>query len=138
MNKIKEVLKKPSYRYLIIGGSVYIFEIAVIIIAQLLGAGPVLAIALSYILGTLVSFFLQKLITFGDKRMHHRILVPQLIATTLLVVWNFCFSLVVARLLTHHTPAIISRTIALAITTVWNFYIYKTRIFKNDEELLNA
>jgi putative flippase GtrA len=138
MSKIKELLKKPGYRYLIIGGSVYVFEIAVIIIVQLLGAGPVLAIALSYILGTLVSFFLQKLITFSDKRIHHRILVPQLIATTLLVVWNFCFSLLVARLLAHHTPAIISRTIALTITTVWNFYIYKTRIFKNDEELLNA
>lgn len=138
MNKLKGLLASPGYRYLIIGGSVYVFEILVIIAAQAWGAGPVLAIALSYILGTLVSFFLQKILTFGDKRMHHRILVPQLIATTVLVVCNFCFSLLVARILAHHTPAIVSRTIALAITTIWNFYIYKTRIFKNDEELISA
>lgn len=138
MNRLKELLAKPGYRYLIVGGSVYVFELLVIIVAQAYGAGPVLAIALSYILGTLVSFFLQKILTFGDKRMHHRILIPQLIATIVLVAWNFCFSLLVAHILAHHTPAIISRTIALGITTIWNFYIYKTRIFKNDEELLNA
>ena len=35
------------------------------------------------------------------------------------------------------SPAVVTRTIALAITTIWNFYLYKTRIFKNsDEELL--
>ena len=85
-----------------------------------------------------MSFFLQKILTFGDTRMHHRILIPQLIATIILVVWNFGFSLLVAHILAHHTPAIVSRTIALGITTIWNFYIYKTRIFKNDEELLNA
>lgn len=138
MNKFKELLAKPGYRYVIVGGSVYIFELLVIIVAQAYGAGPVLAIALSYILGTLVSFFLQKILTFGDTRMHHRILIPQLIATIVLVAWNFSFSLVVAHILAHHTPAIVSRTIALGITTIWNFYIYKTRIFKNDEELLNA
>jgi putative flippase GtrA len=138
VNTIKGLLKKPGYRYLIVGGSVYVFEILVIVAAQALRAGPVLAIAVSYILGTLVSFFLQKLLTFGDKRMHHRILIPQLVATVLLVVWNFSFSLLVARLLAHHTPAIISRTIALGITTIWNFYVYKTKIFKNDDELISA
>lgn len=134
----KGLLQKPGSRYLIIGGSVYVFEIAVIVVSQTLGAGAVLAIALSYGLGTLVSFFLQKILTFGDTRMHHRILVPQLVATIVLVAWNFGFSVLIARMLEHHTPAVVSRTVALAITTVWNFYIYKTRIFKNDQELLNA
>ena len=49
MNKLKELLAKPGYRYLIVGGSVYVFELLVIIVAQAYGAGPVLAIALSYI-----------------------------------------------------------------------------------------
>ncbi|MDB5169145.1 MAG: hypothetical protein JWO41_501 [Candidatus Saccharibacteria bacterium] len=129
MDKITELLKRPGMRYLLVGGSVYLFELAVIVIAQLMGAGPVLAVAISYTLGTLVSFGLQKLVTFSDKRMHHKIVVPQLIATIALVVFNFLFTLLVAKLLANVVPVVVSRTIALGICTIWNFYLYKTRIF---------
>lgn len=101
-------------------------------VAQLLGAGPVMAVAISFILGTLVSFFLQKLVTFGDKRLHHKVVVPQLVATCLLVAFNFGFTLLVTKLMAHVWPAIFSRTLALGITTIWNFYLYKTHIFKQD------
>jgi putative flippase GtrA len=130
------MLQRPGYRYLIIGGSVYIFELLVIVVAQALGASVVWAVAISFCLGTLVSFFLQKLVTFGDKRMHHHVLIPQLIATGLLIAWNLAFSVLLAKLLQNHFPAVVSRTLALAITTIWNFYLYKTRIFKNSAEEL--
>lgn len=130
MQKIRLLLQRPGYRYLLIGGSVYVFELAVIVIAQAWGASAVWAVALSFCLGTLVSFFLQKIVTFGDKRMHHRILLPQLIATTLLVLWNLGFSVLLTKLLEQHVPAVVTRTLALGITTMWNFYLYKTRIFK--------
>jgi len=136
MQKIKKLLERPGYRYLLIGGSVYLFELAVIVVAQALGATAVWAVAISFSLGTLVSFFLQKLVTFSDKRMHHRILVPQLIATTLLVLWNLGFSVLLTKLLQHHLPAVATRTLALGITTIWNFYLYKTRIFKNDSQIV--
>ena len=130
MNRLKKMLQRPGYRYLIIGGSVYAFELVVIVVAQKLGASPVWSVAASFCLGTLVSFFLQKLVTFGDKRMHHRVLIPQIIATTLLVVWNLGFSMLVTRLLQAQLPAVATRTLALGVTTIWNFYLYKTRIFK--------
>lgn len=137
MSKLKAILQRPGYRYLLIGGSVYAFELAVIVVAQWLGASAVWAVAISFCLGTLVSFFLQKLVTFGDKRMHHRILIPQLVATALLIAWNLGFSVLLTKLLQDHSPAVVTRTIALLITTIWNFYLYKTRIFKNaDEELI--
>jgi putative flippase GtrA len=136
VNKIKELLKRPGYRYLIIGGSVYVFELAVIVVAQRLGASAPWAVAISFCLGTLVSFFLQKLVTFGDKRMHHRILIPQMVATALLIVWNLSFSVLLTKLLQHHLPAVVTRTLALGVTTIWNFYLYKTRIFKNSSEEL--
>ena len=136
MRKIRELLQKPGYRYLLIGGSVYLFELAVIVVAQAFGASAIWAVAISFCLGTLVSFFLQKLVTFGDKRMHHKILVPQLIATTLLVLWNLGFSVLLTKLLQHHFPAVVTRTVALGITTIWNFYLYKTRIFNNHEQEL--
>lgn len=116
-------------RYLLVGGSVYVFELAVIVIAQRAGNSAITAVAISYVLGTLVSFGLQKLVTFGDKRMHHRILIPQLVATCLLVVFNFGFTLAVTAALAHVIPAVVSRTIALLTTTIWNFYLYRTKIF---------
>jgi putative flippase GtrA len=136
VNRLRALLKRPGYRYLIVGGGVYVFELAVIIDAQSLGASAPWAVAISFSLGTAVSFFLQKLVTFGDKRMHHKILLPQLLATALLIVWNLTFSVALTKLLEHHAPAVVTRTLALAITTIWNFYLYKTHIFKNTEQPL--
>lgn len=114
----------------------YVFELAVIVVAQWLGASAVWAVAISFCLGTLVSFLLQKLVTFGDKRMHHRVLIPQVIATTLLILWNLGFSVLLTKLLQNIMPAVATRTLALLITTFWNFYLYKTRIFKQADEPL--
>jgi putative flippase GtrA len=123
----------PAFRrYLVIGVSVYLFELLVIIVAQRLGARPTIAVGLSFWLGTAVSFGLQKIVTFGDKRLHHKILVPQIIAASLLLAFNFGFSVVLAGLLAPPLPATLVRTLALGITTVWNFYIYRTHIFRRD------
>lgn len=121
-------------RYLIVGVSVYLFELLVIVIALRAGASNVWAVGISFWAGLVVSFFLQKLVTFGDKRMHHRILLPQLVAVTLLVLFNFGFTLLVTKLSQPLVPAVVSRTLALGITTLWNFYLYKTRIFTNSAE----
>ena len=133
--KFKELMKRPAYRYLVVGGSVYVFELAVIIVAQHAGATPAEAVTISFCLGTAVSFLLQKLVTFGDKRMHHRILIPQIIATALLILWNLGFSVLLTRLLQNVLPAVATRTLALLVTTIWNFYLYKTRIFKQPDEV---
>jgi len=121
-------------RYLVIGVSVYIFELLVIIVAQKLGSSAVVAVGLSFWLGLLVSFALQKLVAFGDKRMHHKVLIPQVIAFSLLVLFNFGFTLLVTKLLSPPLPAMVARTLALGTTTLWNFYLYKTRVFRNTGE----
>lgn len=119
---------------MVIGGSIYVLELLVIISAQHLGASAVLAVGLSFWVGLVVSFVLQKVVTFGDKRVHHRVLLPQIAAFCLLVLFNFGFTLLVTKLLSPVLPAILTRTLALGITTVWNFYLYKTHIFKSDSE----
>jgi putative flippase GtrA len=120
-------------RYIIVGGSVYLFELLVIVVAQKLGANSIWAVALSFWLGLIISFILQKLFTFGDKRLHRRVLLPQILAFSGLVLFNFGFTLVVTKLLTPGVPAVVTRTIALGITTLWNFYLYRTRIFRIDD-----
>jgi putative flippase GtrA len=133
-NELKRLMKRPLYRYIVIGGSVYILELLTILIAQHLGASALLAVGLSFWLGLIVSFILQKLVTFSDKRAHHKVLIPQIIAFSLLVLFNFMFTLLVTKLLSPQMPAVITRTIALCITTIWNFYLYKTKIFKIENE----
>ena len=129
---IRAFLTRAGGRYIIIGGSVYLLELVIIIIAQDFGANAVVAVSLSFWTGLVISFVLQKFITFGDKRTHHRVLLPQIIATGLLVMFNFGFTLLVTKLLADVLPAIVIRTLALAVTTIWNFYLYKKHIFKLD------
>jgi putative flippase GtrA len=135
LNKFKN-LKPELKKYLVIGISVYLFELAVIVVAQQIGASAVVAVGLSFALGLTVSFILQKIVTFGDKRTHHKVLIPQVIAFSLLVIFNFSFTILFTKMLSSHIPAVVCRTVALGVTTIWNFYLYKTRIFKIDQEPL--
>lgn len=132
--KLRKFLSSPIGRYLIVGGSVYLLELVVIVAAEKLGASAVVAVGVSFWIGLVISFALQKVVTFGDKRVHHRILLPQIIAFSLLVLFNFGFTILVTKLLESWLPAVVTRTIALAITTIWNFYLYKTRIFQQKDE----
>jgi putative flippase GtrA len=134
--RLKKLLSKPLHRYIIIGGSVYVLELLTIFIAQYFGASALFAVGLSFWLGLVVSFGLQKLVTFQDSRMHHKILIPQIVAFSLLVLFNFGFTLLVTKLLSPPLPAVLTRTIALGVTTIWNFYLYKTRIFKMGGEVV--
>jgi putative flippase GtrA len=137
MQKIKKLLLRPGIRYLIIGGSVFGLELLIIIIAQAyFDASAVVAVALSFWIGLVVSFLLQKLVTFGDTRLHRRVLLPQIVAFCLLVLWNFGFTVLVTQLLAGTIPAVIIRTLTLAATTSWNFYLYRTRIFKQLPQLV--
>jgi putative flippase GtrA len=135
--KILDRLHTPFGRYLIVGGSVYLLELVIIFLAQKAGASAIAAVALSYWLGLVTSFILTKFVTFGDKRTHHRVLIPQLVAVSLLVLFNFGFTLLVTKLLQNWLPAVITRTLALGITTLWNFYLYKTRIFKTETPIID-
>ncbi len=129
-------LSSSMKRYLVVGVSVYLLELAIIVVAQRAGATSVEAVGLAFWIGLIISFGLQKFVTFGDKRTHHKIVIAQFLAVTALVLFNFGFTLMVTKLLSHVIPAVICRTGALAITTLWNFYLYKTRIFARSEDSL--
>jgi len=126
---LAELRERPGVRYVVVGGFVYVVEVAAILIAKHEGMGAVPAVAMSYGIGLVLSFTFQKLLTFRDRRTHHRVVLPQLAAVSALVLFNFGFTIGVTELLQHDLPVVVVRTIALGITTIWNFYLYKTRIF---------
>lgn len=140
LQKLRTILTNLSpamKRYLIVGVNIYLLELFVIFIAQRLGANAVVAVGLSFWIGLSVSFIMQKFFTFSDKRVHHRILIPQIIAFSLLILFNFGFTVLVTKLLADIIPPYITRTLALGTTTIWNFYLYKTRIFRTDTALVD-
>jgi len=134
MKHLQKLIGSPGGRYIVVGGSVYALELIIIIVAEKMGANAIFAVGLSFWIGLIISFVVQKLITFGDKRLHRKVLLPQIIAFALLVLFNFGFTLLVTKLLVAILPAVVTRTLALGMTTIWNFYLYKTRIFKTNEE----
>ena len=128
-------ISPTTKRYLLIGGSVYAIELGAIVVVQRLGAKPVAAVAISYWIGFVFSFILQKLVTFKDRRTHHKVLIGQLLAYAALVLFNFGFTIVVTKSLSSVLPAPVIRTIAIAVTMLWNFKLYKTAIFKDSNEV---
>jgi putative flippase GtrA len=136
MQLIRQILNKPFGRYVAVGISVYIFELLVIAVAQIAGAGSLLAVAISFWAGLIVSFLLQKLIAFKDRRMHHKVVLAQLLAVGMLVACNFGFTLLVTHVLAGILTTFGARSLALGITTIWNFYLYKTRIFASSDQAL--
>lgn len=129
ITQIRAFIDRPIGRYLVIGGSVYVIELIIIIGLQKSGMDATPAVGIAFLSGLALSFLLQKMVTFNDRRLHHRILLPQVTAYSLLVIFNFSFTLLLTEMLSAVIPATVIRTIALAITTIWNFYLYKTRIF---------
>lgn len=129
-------LSKESRRYIVIGLSVYILEILIIAIAQYLGSSPEWAVAISFWVGLFASFGLQKLVTFQDKRMHHKVIFKQFGLFCLLVLFNFGFTLLMVKLLKPFMPAVLIRTLAIAMTTCWNFLLYKKGIFKAEVNIV--
>lgn len=132
MNKSQliSVWRQPKYRYIFVGGSVFVFELACIAIGQAAGLSSVSAVALAFWLALFVSFGMQKLVAFQDRRVSLQIISWQFAAYTGLVLFNFGFTILATYALQSLLPAAICRTFALAITTIWNYYLYKTRIFK--------
>ena len=122
-------------RYLVIGGSAYLVELAILFSAQAAGAPGTVAVAISFIVGTAVSFLLQKVIAFKDRRFHKKIVFSQAVLYGALVVFNFTFTVLAVWLLENYFPVAAIRTVALAITVIWNYYLYKTWIFNRNTQI---
>ena len=134
--KIQKYSQNTLHRYIVIGGSVYAFEVLVILLSQKLGASPVTAVGIGFWVGLIVSFLLTKFVTFSDNRKNTKVVVSQTVAYGALVLFNFLFALLIAKIFENILPAVVSRTISLAITTIWNYFLYKKHIFNKYTEIM--
>lgn len=121
---------KGPLRYLLVGGIAYLTEMAVLVVARDgLKFGSLTAVAISFWVGFIISFVLQKIFAFKNHETGFTVLGRQLGLYALLVAFNFGFTLLLVRLFDNTFSVYLIRTIAIFIITSWNYLVYK-RIFK--------
>lgn len=113
-------------RYLVVGGVAYLFEMfCLVVLRQGFRFSDVVSVGVSFWLGLVLAFFLQKFVTFQnhDRRLH--IVGRQAVFYGLLVAWNYLFTLGIVKLLAHDLSVYGARTLAILLITGWNFIIYR-------------
>ena len=131
-NLLGSVLASSLARYIVTGGFGFLVEIVVIASAvRLFGTSPVVAVAISFWIGIVASFMMQKLFTFRNRQASRRALTWQSVTYAALVGFNYIFTLAFVALVEPrwHSPEL-ARTAALVITTAWNYIVYRYLIFR--------
>lgn len=126
----KQMLNSRLFRYLVAGGLSYVCEmIALLGLKRSFGFSSLASVAISFWVGFVVAFLLQKLFAFEnhDKRIH--MVIRQLLGYSALVAWNYSFTLLSVTLFTNVASVFVIRTAAILIITSWNYLLYRI-IFK--------
>lgn len=127
---IRQVKTSTLLRYIIVGGTSYAIELSVLLLlVRVFHFNTTLAVSIGFWLGLVISFLLQKFLAFKNNDTRARRLTIQTVYYALLVLFNYGFTLLFVHLLEPFIDLSITRTLALIITTAWNYVIYKKVIF---------
>lgn len=131
-DRLNAVVKSSGFRYLITGGLGFLAELITIWIAKgVFSASSLVAVGISFWVGMLASFIMQKLFTFQNKQRTAVALTRQTLSFAILVFINYGFTLgFVALVDPIWSSPELARAIALIITTAWNYLAYRFIIFR--------
>lgn len=132
IRKLFERLKQVTlFRYLFVGGTSYVFELSSLLLIFHFSGSRTLAAAISFWIGFLLAFVLQKIVAFKDYNKETKVLTRQSTYYILLNCWNYLFTVGFVSLFPDK-HLVVSRTVALVMMSAWNFVIYKKFIFKDN------
>ncbi len=130
MNKLQKILQRPIARYIFVGGLSYIVDIMVLIgLYEGIHTSRALAASASFWTGLVISFVLQKFVAFQDFQQEIKALSRQVVGYGMLVAFNYLLTVFIVSIFPGK-DIILSRTLAVALTTLWNFVIYRRLIFR--------
>jgi putative flippase GtrA len=129
--KISKILGSATFRrYIIVGLTAYVAEIVVIFsLKDYLNLSDTVSVAIAFWIGLVVSFVLQKFATFKNNDTSAFATSSQVVTYALLVIVNYLFTLAFVGLANGLLGVYVARTIALGVTTTWNYFIYKRVVF---------
>lgn len=120
-------------RYIVVGASAYVTEMAILYgLHSVIGLSSLTSVAISFWTGLVVAFILQKVITFQNHHRSLHILSKQIAGYSVLVAFNYFFTLLMVKLFSDKVSVFIIRTGVIILLTGLNFVIYK-ELFKNRE-----
>lgn len=135
MRMFSRLSQSSIFRYIFIGGLSYLIEVGLLaLLIYGLKMTSVLAVGISFWLGFLTAFVLQKLIVFKNTNRSKKTVARQTLLYSGLVGVNYLFTLAFVAIFGPILGTIIARTIALIITTGWNYIIYSKLIFRSKNE----
>lgn len=127
---VKKLMSLPLGRYVVTGGITYVFDIGILVsLYSGLHTSRAVAASASFWLGLIFSFLLQKLLAFQDYKKEMRAISRQIFWYAILIVINYFVTVLVVSMFPGRY-IVISRTAALLVTTLWNYFIYKKVIFR--------
>ena len=128
---INQIKSNRLARYIIVGGTSYFFEIIILIsLNTYFEINEIFSAGISFWFGFVISFAMQKLFAFQNKEKTIKDIATQSTLYGLLVLVNFIFTITFVFIFSPLMGLIVSRTVALIITTSWNFLAYSKLIFK--------
>lgn len=135
MKRIKELFKETDIiRYITVGLTTVLVDIGLLyILASLLQVEVYVAATISFWTSLVYNFLLSKFWTFNVRK--HT--TYQLVGYGLLITCNYIVGLVlIAAAKDIHQPYLAGKLLALIVTTVWNYLLYKYVIFVEDDKSL--
>ncbi len=127
------MLSNRLFRYFIIGVTSYVIEMSTLyVLHEIIGASAILSVGISFWVGFIVAFILQKLITFRNFDRQVRSIGRQVAGYSVLVAWNYSFTLLMTKLLLPNTSVYVARSLVILLITSWNYIIYRTLFKKNN------
>jgi putative flippase GtrA len=126
---VKVLSKHTGIRYLFVGGTSYAFELSALLLVHHLTGSRSLATAISFWVGFLIAFVLQKLVAFQEYSKEIKALTKQGVLYGVLNLWNYIFTIAFVSFFPDKY-LILSRTVALVLMASWNYVIYRKIIFR--------
>lgn len=121
-------------RYVVSGGISYGLELSTLLaLHSYFGFSVTTSTAIAFWVGLLVSFSLQKLVTFNNRSKDTKAVSRQFALYGILILFNYIFTLFFVSLIPSRF-VILSRTLAIVLTTAWNYVIYKRIIFNSNSK----
>ena len=125
------MLKNRLLRYLVVGGTAYVLEMAVLFgLHDGIGLSPVKSVAISFWFGLVIAFVMQKFITFENHEKRIHMLGLQLAIYSCLVAFNYLVTILATKYFSPRFSVFEIRTAVIVLATIWNYIVYNRWLFK--------
>ena len=128
---LKLFFSRSYTKYLLVGGGAFALDYGLLLLSHyVLNINLSVSTSIGFISGFLFSFTLNREWAFAkqNKRRAHN----QIIEYSLLVIFNYFFTLVFINFLSSVAPVFLLKPAAVGLITVWNYLAYKHLIFREE------